>query len=319
MIKDHEAFLRRAAMHFRQATPTNEDWICLGMAVEYLRRAIGNSWTNQNVFSQHKDVERKHLAGRKFFRAEFDNTRDAYIWEDRVIFLAKAIFNLRHVEGFAEHTKTLAQGNLESCTSDLKVFAHLFRVGLRFRIVSPTGKKGLDYDLEILNDDEFNIPCEVKSKAEEVELTQTTVLNSLKQACTQLPNDRGGIIFLKIPDDWVHNEEISRVIQSALNRFFGQSKRVIAVIPRWEEVLLNQAGPGVAFLEKFRVEKNNACRFEDARIITVLEQIQKTDVHFWKSFRVFATMTRKPDIVIRLADGQQLPHVVGSCGTNSKA
>jgi hypothetical protein len=60
-------------------------------------------------------------------------------------------------------------------------------------------KKGSDYDVEVFYPDGFAVPADAKCKFETTEINPQSILNSLEKARKQLPDDRAGIIFTKVP------------------------------------------------------------------------------------------------------------------------
>jgi len=60
-------------------------------------------------------------------------------------------------------------------------------------------KKGSDYDVEVFYPDGFAVLADAKCKFEATEINPQSILISLEKARKQLPDDRAGIIFTKVP------------------------------------------------------------------------------------------------------------------------
>ena len=69
-------------------------------------------------------------------------------------------------------------------------------------------KKGSDYDVEVFYPDGFAEPADAKCKFETTEINPQSILSSLEKARKQLPDDRAGIIFTKVPQSWVARRRI---------------------------------------------------------------------------------------------------------------
>jgi hypothetical protein len=217
----------------RAAQPVDIDFLVFGMATEYLRLAIGNEWTNEVAFAQHTVVTRPRRSARGFMRSESVETADRFRHQQRVLRLAELVANLQTVEGLHARIDDLRAGKLEDTLAELEVAAFLQRRGLAFRFVTRSGHKGSDYDGELRLGDGSRVPCEVKCKVESTSVTKTGVLNSLNDARKQLPPNELGLIYLKIPEDWL--PELSSIVTPTATEFLERTSRVIAVTLIWEE------------------------------------------------------------------------------------
>src|SRR5687768_5511171 len=90
-----------------------------GLATEVLRFFFGNNWTNQNAFSNHTEVDRRHRSGRMFLKTDNDSADDAFLHQQRVFDLAELVFNLQPVSGIRDRIIRLQREDLESAFGEL--------------------------------------------------------------------------------------------------------------------------------------------------------------------------------------------------------
>ena len=145
--------------------------------------------------------------------------------------LSENLFNLQNVEGFDGIHSRLLKGEIEPCIGELEAARFLKLRGEQIRFVTPKGKLGEDYDLEILRETGA-ICCEVKIRLEAEELTEEWAYSRLGDAREQLPKSKPGLTFLRIVGV-LTNDELqakARIIDKAVRRLFGQTKRIIGVV-----------------------------------------------------------------------------------------
>ena len=121
----------------------------------------------------------------------------------RVLQLAEALFNLQGAPGLDQCLDRLFRGQIESTMAELD-FGMFMRIqGTDFQYVTPSGVKGQDYDVEILYPG-GQIACgDIKCKLDGSAFTRRGLFNTLKKTRCQLPADRPGIAFVKVPQEWV--------------------------------------------------------------------------------------------------------------------
>lgn len=207
------------------------------------------------VFAQHPTVPRGSRPGRAFMRAEASATAERYRNQQRTLRIAELLFNLQGIEGIDGRLEELRAGNVESTYAELEAGSFLFRRALSFRYVDPSGVKGSDYDAEIRLPEGTKVNCEMKCKAEITGLGEAAVRNPLEHSRKQLPAGEPGLVFFKLPEAWVSQPEIARVVPTAVDGFLRCTSRVVAVILGWEEQYLQGADGRAVVLYKFRLER----------------------------------------------------------------
>ena len=97
----------------------------------------------------------------------------------------------------------------------------------------PSGVKGQDYDVELLYPDGMIACGDIKCKLDGSAFTRQGLLNTLKKTRRQLPADRPGIAFVKVPQEWVDrvtgNLGLGDDVSALLNEFFKGTERVVLV------------------------------------------------------------------------------------------
>ncbi len=153
----------------------------------------------------------------------------------RLHFLADLLFNLQDVEGFDRCLVPLRHGNIEPTMAELAIGMLLKQQGYRFRFVEPVGKIGEDFDL-VLTYSDGRIACaDVKCKiVDGTARSGKTIANTLEKARSQLPLDQPGIVFVKVPQEWLdptqQDAAFTGEMLDAVADFFRNTKRVVLAV-----------------------------------------------------------------------------------------
>lgn len=220
----------------RKRFGSNESVLCLAISCEILDFFFGRDWTNENIHRPHEIVPRKHRAGRLFLGTDKVQEVEQIRYQMRITQLAEICFNLRQVDGFSDRIANLKTGNLESAFGELQCSSLFSKPELQFRFIAESGVKRRDYEGEYITKDGQKVCCEMKTKLSDTPLGIETITNSLKKAQKQLPDNAPGVVSLSIPELWVKDVEIKKVIESAVSEGF-KSQRVVAVVLVWQEFL----------------------------------------------------------------------------------
>jgi hypothetical protein len=173
-------------------------------------------------------------------------TRDeVFIHFDRFINLAEMLFNLRDIEGIEAVIDQLRAGQIESAFAELEVGKVLATHDIKFRFIIPLGVKGNNYDVELVFPAGMRACSETKSKIGSRAFSAKGVAKKLSRAREQLPADRPGVIFLKVPQEWLqpdtHTREtytdelhgdpnsIRDQLHKVARSFFRQTERIVLV------------------------------------------------------------------------------------------
>lgn len=287
MHQTTRTWLRGCVQHLKGLHPTQDvDFLTFGLAAQYLRNQFGDEWANEALFGPHPTVSRDSRKDRAFMRAEATSLEDRFRNMQRTLRLAELLFNMQHVPGIDKRIESL-RGAVEPSTAELEAGAFLLRRETPFRFVTPSGKRGADYDAEIDLSNAPPVPCEMKCKLEATELTKGTLLASLNAARKQLPRSALSLVFLKTPESWLRRQDWAGVMKEAVDEFFRSSKRVVAVVTQWEEQLLQPQGS--LFLYRFRLESRPPSPSVSPAIAELLTSLAGRQTAKWVSFRAVAT------------------------------
>jgi hypothetical protein len=154
----------------------------------------------------------------------------------------------------------LYRGDVEPSFTELEVGRILFLSNIPFRFVVPTKKNGMDFDFDIKFGGET--ACgEVKCKIDDTSRTHETILDSLNTARGQLPADKPGVIFVRLPQAWnvdgaddTHLKDIEEV---AFKFFAMGTKRIVSLYFYFSLTLEFKEGTGTVLLGKQMMNHNH--------------------------------------------------------------
>jgi|ERR1035437_758519 hypothetical protein len=208
----------------------DDDFYKMFLSTEVLRLMIDNEWVNQSIFSQHGQIEKKNRDAFDYFNSGLVG----FEWQERVSRFAERIYNLRRVPNIEIIIQDIIDGNLVSRFAEIEVGSHLHGRGIKFEFVIPSGQKGKDYDIQIV--EPLKINCEVKHKIESTNLSENTLTNTIRASNDQLPTDIPAIIFIKIPERWAFEPDLIKTIKNTFKPFFQRNKdHIIGIVLRWEQ------------------------------------------------------------------------------------
>lgn len=204
-----------------------EDWgrVTFTLAMSILRHFLGVSWVETHVL---------HTTGTTgFVRLDFSSDERRETQSFRVVELAESIFNLQHVEGFDSCLARMRTGDsdqIEATYAELDVARFLYIHDADFRFVEAKGTKRHDYDFEITYPGGLKVCADAKCKLESTEIRSETIKNTLNDTRRkQLPPDRPGIIFVKVPQRWLDVPTMGRALQDVGEEFLRGTGRVVSV------------------------------------------------------------------------------------------
>lgn len=247
-------YLRRFRRHVFESenldlfSPFEQEYL---LALYILQHFFGQEWIETHV---NFDTAEEGFLKQPGKGDEEARVRHRY----RVIFLSEMLFNLQHSPGFYDRLDKLNGGQIESTYAELETARCLRFWGIPFRLVKPSGKKKLDYDIEVRISDDVWIPADTKSKLTGRALEEKGLLESLRTARAQLPDDRPSCIFLRIPDTIL--VPTPKLIDGAVMRFFGQTKTIASVKVHSSPSVLTPWGEAYSNL-LFQQFDNPRCEF----------------------------------------------------------
>ena len=158
-----------------------------------------------------------------FLNYDFSSDQRREATSFRVVELAESLFNLQNIPGFDETIAQMKGGGdkIEATCAELDFGRFLYIHDVEFRFNVPSMKKGADYDVELSYRDGLAVPADAKCKLESTDIDPRSISNTLEKGRKQLPADRPGAIFLKVPQSWVADTAIAAEMVSEGQRFFG--------------------------------------------------------------------------------------------------
>jgi hypothetical protein len=216
------ADLHHAIQTLPQEMQDDDGGRTIGLANTIIVHFLGRVWFDAHI--------RHDVTKPGFLRLDFssDGRREASVF--RVIEFAEDLFNLQHVDGFDDCIKQMKAGGekIESTCAELDFGRFLYIHDIAFRFVVPTLTKGHDYDFELILPG-LVVPADAKCKLETTTVNPTSLRNSFKKARTQLPADRPGIVFIKVPQHWITDLTVAKAIVNIGNEFLKTTDRVVSI------------------------------------------------------------------------------------------
>jgi hypothetical protein len=147
----------------------------------------------------------------------------------RIIDLAEVIYNLQHVPNFDDCIERMKDGDIEGTAAELDLGRMLFLNKVPFRYIVPQSVKTKDYDVEITYPDGTVACADAKCAIEHSDMTAKGIFNKLEKARKQLPSDKPGIIFVKMPQDWLAHPAFVETTITQAKEMFRQSRRIVSI------------------------------------------------------------------------------------------
>ena len=224
-IRLNVPFLQNALINLRSKPPVGRTMTgvdeSFSLAAAILRHYFSEEWWNRWVMPE--------TAKSNFLRIDESDQTRLDLTALRVIDLAEVLYNLQHVPGFDECIAKMRNGDIEGTYAELDLGRMLYLNQVPFRYVVPQKVKGLDYDVEVEYPDGVTACAEAKCSIESTELGANTIKNKLDRARQQLPPDRPGIVFVKMPPRWMDASEFLKITIDAAQDFLRGTRRVVSV------------------------------------------------------------------------------------------
>jgi hypothetical protein len=225
------------------------------LSVEVLRHFFGEQWLIKHLIKASDSTD--------FLRRDF-STRERQVKHGfRVVDLAEMLCNLQNIEGFDSCVAQMGHGQIESAYAELDIGKSLYAHEIAFRFVTPIGRKGADYDLDIFYPDGTMACADTKCKIETTAFSADSIKHSLGEARKQLPPDRPGIVFVKVPPHWIEEEQVRDSMIAAADTFLQGTQRVVSVKFYVSEIVF--VDDKIAQLMRYREVSNPRNRFDTGR------------------------------------------------------
>src|ERR1700733_13175279 len=196
------------------------------LAVGVICRFFGKQWYDDNIFQ-----DAAHSKPPGFLRIDFTPGFEGERKTSRILDFAELLFNLQHIEGFDDRVDQMRTGDIEATYAEFDFARFLYIHDIALKFVVPTGVKGKDFDFGIEYADGREGCADAKCRLEDTEIRGETVMNSLKKArSNNLPPDKPGIVFVKVPQTWLEIDDVRHAIYAVVEEFVRNTKRVVSVV-----------------------------------------------------------------------------------------
>jgi hypothetical protein len=218
----HDTFSKlRTASLAKRGTPLNGVEESFLLAWEILKYYFGQGWVNTYLTP--------NTAKPNFLRIDESDTIKQDRTALRVVDLAELIYNLQHVRRFDECIAKMRKGDIEGTYAELDLGRMLYLYKVPFRYVVPQCVKGQDYDVEVEYPDGVIACAEAKCNIESTTFGESTIRNKLDRARQQLPPDRPGIVFVKMPPKWMDESGFLKKTIGVAQSFLTGTRRIVSV------------------------------------------------------------------------------------------
>ncbi len=231
------------------------------LAVSVVRHFFGHQWYLDHIF---QDAAGSRPNG--FVRIDYTPGPKGELKTSRLLDFAENLFNLQHVEGFDDRVAQMRTGSIEATFAEFDFGRFLYVHDIDFKFITPCGVAGNDYDYGIRYANGREVCADAKCRLEGTEMRAATILNALRKARTNnLPPDRPGAVFVKVPQGWLDDEAMRRGIYAAVAEFLRNTKRVVTVVIY--AVVVNELKEEKTMLmrHRFREFENSDHRFDRSK------------------------------------------------------
>jgi hypothetical protein len=191
------------------------------LAMAILKYYFGEDWLNKYLTPD--------TAKPSFVRIDESDPIRRDLTALRTIDLAEVIYNLQHVHGFDECIVKMKNGDIEGTYAELDLGRMLYLNKVPFRYVVAQGIKRLDYDVEVEYPNGVIACAEAKCSIESTAFGEKTIRNKLDAARQQLPSDRPGIVFVKMPPRWMDESAFLKMTIAVAQSFLTGTRRIVSV------------------------------------------------------------------------------------------
>jgi hypothetical protein len=252
------ADLMETARSFPQEVRADPSRQTFTLAVTVIRHFFGKQWCEDHIIQ-----DAAHSRPDGFLRINFKPGFEGERKTSRVLDFAETLFNLQHIEGFDDRVDQMRAGQVEATFAEFDFARFLYLHDIAFKFVKPAGVKGKDYDFGIEYADGREACADAKCRLEDTEVRADTIKNPLNKARTNnLPPDKPGIVFVKVPQMWLDQEDVERGIYAVVEGFLRNTERIVSVVV-YATVAMELAEQNMTLLRhRFREFLNPSHRFD---------------------------------------------------------
>lgn len=222
---------------------------------------FGRDWYMDHIF---QDAAGTLPPG--FMRIDYTPGPEAEKKTSRLLDFAENLFNLQHIDGFDDRVAQMRAGDIEATFAEFDFGRFLYIHDIDFKFVVPCGVAGKDYDYRITYADGREACADAKCRLEGTEMRAETIMNALRKARSHnLPPYEPGIVFVKVPQTWLENEEVRRGVYATVRDFLRNTKRVVSVVVYAVVVIALKAEKMMLMRHRFHEFENPDHRFDRSK------------------------------------------------------
>ncbi|MDO9298663.1 hypothetical protein [Bradyrhizobium sp.] len=243
------------------------------LAASIIRHFLGQPWYQDHIV---QDAENSYPPG--FLRLDFSSDFERERKTARFLDFAEMLFNLQHIEGFDDRIDQMRAGQIEATFAEFDFGRFLYLHDIAFRFVEATGVRGKDYDCAIKYADGREACADAKCRLEETEMRAETVRNSLNKARTNnLPSDAPGIVFVKVPQAWLEQQEVRLGIRDVVKSFLHNTERIVSVVVYATHMMAVAENTMILMRHRFEEYPNLKHRFDMSKSWTLFKDYKVPD------------------------------------------
>lgn len=267
------ANLMETARSFPQEVRDDKNRLTFTLAVSVVRHFFGKQWYEDHIF---QDAQHSRPAG--FMRIDYTPGFEGERKTSRLLDFAETLFNLQHIEGFDDRVDQMRSGHVEATFAEFDFARFLYIHDIAFKFVTPRGVKGKDYDFGIEYADGRAACADAKCRLEGTEVRADTVRNSLNKArSNNLPPDKPGIIFVKVPQMWLEQEDVRKGIYGVVEDFLRNTERVVSVVMYTTAVMELAEQKMMLMRHRFHEFLNSSHRFDTTKSWALFKNFKVPD------------------------------------------
>lgn len=266
---------------FRRNPEHATDWWGLNvLSLEIIRCFMGSEWTNENAFPLYQKVirgaplSRRGETGRAFLGSDFQTNPEFLSYLRKLHLFAESLFNLQHVPGLQHRIAGFKHNDLESSLAELECARMFSDHRMELRFIRPKNQKGHDYEAEVICPGGRIVCCEFKAKSHATTPSQRSLADTIKKARQQLPEDRPGIVVIKVAESWVNQAGVGSANNKAVTDALASSDRLVAAVLVWVE-RVEEIPQRYTYGVMNGIYFNRASRFYGSDIEVLLQHVGK--------------------------------------------
>jgi hypothetical protein len=264
------ADLQAAIRMFEPQVRADPNWTTFTLAKSVIGHFLGKDWVKSNIIQ-----DERHSQPDGFFRLDFSSPERREIKTARMFYFAETLFNLQHVDGFDHRVEQMRTGNPEAGAAefDFGRFLHIHDVD--FRYVVPSGQRGRDFDCAVTYGDGRIACADAKCRLEGSDIRPQAIRSALEKARSKnLPKDKPGIIFIKVPQACLESLEVRQGLVDVAADFLRQTERVVLIALYVSVSFLHEQHRLVVHRHLVEEVENSKHRFDRSKIWRLFKSFQ---------------------------------------------